>query len=199
MSYTISKNLQASSYLNNTDTDLARALVSYDQPQRLVLSGTYELPVGPKKDFLNKGVVSKIVGGWEINMVFNKQSGAPIAFNSSYYLQCDPKVGQPDYEQVVGNTSIVLVQRPSNTLRTMPLYSGNIRTQAAPQMDANLFRTFYIREHHQFQLKFSAFNVFNTPLWNTPNTTPSSPLFGTTTLVQNNLPRNTEIGLRYAW
>jgi hypothetical protein len=57
----------------------------------------------------------------------------------------------------------------------------------------------YIKEHHKFQVKFSAFNAFNTPLWPAPNTTPSSPLFGMTTLVQNNLARNAEVGFRYAF
>lgn len=199
LSYTLSKNMQASSYLNNQDTSLARALVSYDRPQRLVLSATYELPVGPKKSFLNRGIVSKLVGGWETNLVFNKQSGAPIAFNSSYYLTCDPKLPTNTVNQWFNTDPSCWVQRPANTLRTMPLYSGNIRAQTAPQMDANIFRDFYIREHHKLQVKFSAFNVFNTPLWGAPNTNPASSLFGKVTLTQINLPRNAEVGFRYAF
>ncbi len=88
---------------------------------------------------------------------------------------------------------------PPIRLVTTPLRSGNIRTQAAPQMDANLFRTIYIKERYKFDVRFSAFNTFNTPLWPAPNTNPASPLFGTTTLVQNNLPRNAEIGFRFAF
>ena len=199
LSYTIAKNIQASSYLNNQDTSLARALVSFDKPQRLVLSGLYELPFGPKKSILNQGVVSKIVGGWQINTVFNWQSGAPIAFNSSYYLLCDPKLPTSTVTQWFNTDPSCWQQRPSNTLRTMPLYSGNIRAQTAPQMDASIFRDFYIKERHKFQFKFSAFNVFNTPLWPAPNTSPSSSLFGKVTLNQVNLPRNAEIGFRYAF
>jgi hypothetical protein len=191
--------MQASSYLNAQDTSLTRALVSYDRPQYFVLSGTYELPVGPKKNYLNSGIVSKIVGGWEVNMVFNKRSGVPIAFNSGYYLECNPKLAHETTSEWFNTASSCWVQRPANTLVTMPLRSGNIRTQAAPQMDANLFRDFYFKERHKFQIRFSAFNTFNTPLWGSPNTSPSSPLFGTTTLVQNNLPRNAEVGFRYAF
>jgi hypothetical protein len=199
MSYTISKNLQASSYLNNQDTSLARALVSFDKPQRLVLSGIYELPIGPKKAILNQGVASKIVGGWQVNMVFSKQSGVPIAFNSGYYLLCDPKLDTSSVDRWFNTDTSCWQQRPSNTLRTMPLYSGNIRTQTAPQMDASIFRDIYIKEHHKVQFKFSVFNALNTPLFPAPNTSPSSSLFGRVTLNQINLPRNAEIGLRYAF
>ncbi len=198
-SYTFSKNLQASSYLNSQDTSLARALVTYDRPQYFVLSGTYELPVGPKKDFLNQGVISKIVGGWEVNMSFNYRSGSPIAFSSGYYEECNPKLSHETTTEWFNTSPACWVQRPANTLVTTPLRSGNIRTQAAPQMDANLFRTIYIKERYKFDVRFSAFNTFNTPLWPAPNTNPASPLFGTTTLVQNNLPRNAEIGFRFAF
>lgn len=121
--------MQASSYLNSQDTQLARALVSYDRPQRVVLSTTYELPVGPRKFLLNKGVVSKIVGGWETNFVFTKQSGVPTAFNASYYLTCDPKLPKNSVNEWFITDPSCWVQRPANTLRTMPLY----RATSAPK------------------------------------------------------------------
>jgi len=198
-SYTISKNLQASSYLNAQDTQLARALVAYDRPQYFVLSGSYELPFGPKKDVLNHGKISKIVGGWELNLSFTARSGVPIAFNSGYYLECNPKLPNPTTAEWFNTSSACWVQRPANTLVTMPLRSGNIRAPYAPQMDSNLFRIFNLGERRRFELRFSAFNTFNTPIWPSPNTSPSSPLFGTVTLSQSNLPRNAEIGFRYAF
>jgi hypothetical protein len=198
-SYTLSKNLQASSYLNPQDTQLARALVAYDRPQYFVLSGSYQLPFGPKKDILNNGVISKIVGGWETNLSFTARSGVPIAFNSGYYEECNPKLSNPTTAEWFNTSASCWVQRPANTLVTTPVRSGNIRAPYAPQMDANLFRIFNLGERRRFELRFSAFNVTNTPIWPAPNTTPSSPLFGTVTLNQMNLPRNAEVGIRFAF
>jgi Carboxypeptidase regulatory-like domain len=57
--------------------------VSYqDIPQIFVLSYVYELPVGPGKKFIDKkGVVGKIVGGWQVSGVQRYQSGSPVSFN----------------------------------------------------------------------------------------------------------------------
>ncbi len=46
-----------------------------------VLSYLYELPVGPGKKYLNHGVASKVLGGWEISAVHRYQSGTPVFFN----------------------------------------------------------------------------------------------------------------------
>jgi hypothetical protein len=46
-----------------------------------VLSYLYEIPVGPGKKFLNHGVASKVLGGWEISGVHRYQSGTPVMFN----------------------------------------------------------------------------------------------------------------------
>ena len=46
-----------------------------------VLSYLYEIPVGPGKKYLNHGVASKVLGGWEISGVHRYQSGTPVMFN----------------------------------------------------------------------------------------------------------------------
>jgi hypothetical protein len=60
----------------------AEKAVSYqDVPHALVLSYLYELPVGPGKRYLNHGVASKVLGGWEVGGVQRYQSGAPVLIN----------------------------------------------------------------------------------------------------------------------
>lgn len=199
LSYTISKMMEATGFMNSQDTSLYRTLTSIDRPQRFVLSGIYEFPIGPKKAVLNKGVLSHIVGGWQFNWVFSKQSGRPMGFNSGYYLMGDPKLPVSSLSKWFNTDPSLWVQRPSDTLATTPYYSNNIRLHTAPQLDANLFRDFYIKEHQKFQFKASAFNALNTPIYGGPNTNPASPLFGTVTTSQINLPRSIELGFRYAF
>lgn len=80
-----------------------------------------------------------------------------------------------------------------------PFRSSNIRRHTAPQTDLTLMREFYIREGHKFQFRVTAFNLTNSPIFNFPNTTPTSPLFGVVPITQINLPRSVELGFRYAF
>lgn len=76
-------------YQNYYDLKSERNVTSSDIPQVLSLSYTYELPVGPGKRFLNhRGVVGKVLGGWQVSGIQQYQSGRPIhieydAFGSS--------------------------------------------------------------------------------------------------------------------
>jgi hypothetical protein len=47
-----------------------------------VISYLYELPAGPGKKYLNHGVASKVLGGWQVGGVHRYQSGSPVIFNS---------------------------------------------------------------------------------------------------------------------
>src|SRR5712692_8695253 len=59
-----------------------KALSYQDTPHALVISYLYELPVGPGKKYLNHGVGSKVLGGWQISGVHRYQSGSPVIMNS---------------------------------------------------------------------------------------------------------------------
>jgi hypothetical protein len=53
-----------------------------DTPHVLVLSYIYELPAGPGKKYLNHGVASKVLGGWQVGGVQRYQSGTPTVLNN---------------------------------------------------------------------------------------------------------------------
>ena len=91
------------------------------------------------------------------------------------------------------------MQRPPDTLRVEPFRSPNIRRNTAPQFNANLLRNFRIGERQRVQVRVSAFNVTNTPIFGAPVTDPTSPLFGVVKITQINLPRSVELGFRYSF
>ena len=63
--------------------------VSYqDIPQTFVLSYLYELPVGPGKRYLNHGIASKALGGWQVSGIQRYQSGSPTVVNE--YATANP-------------------------------------------------------------------------------------------------------------
>jgi carboxypeptidase family protein len=199
VSYTNSKTMEAVSYLNPQNTALDRELVSFDVPQRLVISGLYEFPIGPHKEWVNKGIASHIIGGWQFNWTLLSQSGTPMSY-PDYYINGNPKLSSGQtLDHWFNTSSSIWVQRPPDTLRVTPLRSPNIRIHSAPQLDVDLIRNFQITESHKLQFKASSYNVTNTPIFGAPDTSPTSPLFGVVPISQVNLPRVVELGFRYSF
>jgi hypothetical protein len=190
VAYTNSKTMQLTEYLNPQDAVPSRELAAYDVPQRLVVSGIWDLPFGR----------SRLAGGWQLSLIGTAQSGTPMAL-PDYYLNGDPRL-PPDQQTLAkwfDTAPQLWTQRPPDTLRTTKFRSPNLRRNTAPQVNATLSRTFRITERQRFQLKVSAFNLANTPIFGAPNTNPASPLFGQVPITQINLPRALELGFRYAF
>jgi hypothetical protein len=76
--------------MNTNDLHADKAISAQDLRHTVVLSGLYELPFGKEKQFFNHGVLSQILGGWEVGTVERMQSGQPMSFGSS--------TGPPGYE-----------------------------------------------------------------------------------------------------
>ena len=199
LSYTASKTMEAVSYLNAQDSTLTRELTPFDRPQRLVISGLYELPLGKQKSLLNQGVFAHILGGWQLSWTSVMQSGVPMSY-PDFYLYGNPKLtnGQ-NLDRWFDTSKDIWVQRPADTLRTTPLRSPNIRVHSAPQVDLALMRSFRIFEGHELQFRASAFNATNTPIFQSPNTSPTSNLFGVVPITQINMPRSIDLGFRYVF
>ena len=69
------------SYQNPDNRWADTALSPDDIPQILNLAGTYELPFGPGKRFLNgTGPASKLASGWKWSQNWNFQTGVPLVF-----------------------------------------------------------------------------------------------------------------------
>ena len=59
----------------------------FDIRQVFHLSGTYDLPLGNGKRFLNTGnpIVNRIVGGWNVGTIVTYQTGVPFALYGGYH------------------------------------------------------------------------------------------------------------------
>jgi len=65
---------------NNLDFDAGRGVSLLDIPHRWVTNGTYDLPFGKGKMFLDKGgIVNALLGGWRLSGIFTLQSGQPFS------------------------------------------------------------------------------------------------------------------------
>jgi hypothetical protein len=72
---------RSSEYTDPLDYRLDRSLADFDVPQRLVLSGLYELPFD--KPVHSDGFVKKAAQGWQLNAIASFQKGNPITFYSN--------------------------------------------------------------------------------------------------------------------
>jgi hypothetical protein len=80
--FTWSKSMDASQYLNPSDARAWYGLSQNDRTFRLATAGIYQLPWGRGRRFLNQGgIASAIAGGWQVQGVYQVQSGQPLSFN----------------------------------------------------------------------------------------------------------------------
>jgi hypothetical protein len=79
--FTWSKSLDATAYLNQSDAKPWFGLSQNDRTFRFATSGIYQIPFGTGRRFAaNDGVFSQIIGGWQVQGVYQVQSGEPLSF-----------------------------------------------------------------------------------------------------------------------
>jgi hypothetical protein len=215
-SYTFSKNIQALSYLNAQDPAPARTIVPFDRTHVFVVAPIYELPFGPGRAFLNSthGLLSRLVGGWQIMGNFTWQSGVPMTVPSGVFVIGNPVLPNPTPAHMF-NTGLIQANgtvvdtvnglppafeiQPAFTLRTASLYFGDLRDRWGPQLDMSMVKRTRIRESLSLELRADALDALNHPLWGgDPVISPSSPTFGQLLLNsgQTNEPREFQLSAR---
>jgi hypothetical protein len=83
--YTWSKNLGSLPYTDPRNRALDYGPNYMDRNHALAINGAFELPFGPGRWLLNgnNGVVSRIVGGWQMSWIGNVASGRPFSITTS--------------------------------------------------------------------------------------------------------------------
>jgi hypothetical protein len=175
-----------------TDLKAGYGASGFDQKHRLVSSTTYELPFGANKQFLNSGLASKILGGFEIDAITTYASGPPYSVS----LNSGVNSGSPSWPNRIGRLGKIDHGTPLRFFNAnlcpegeTSLASGAacaFQTPAAntygnvgrsvlygpttKDWDIGLQRKFKLYEDKSLNLKLDAFNAFNTPNFATPNT-----------------------------
>ena len=85
--FTFSKSLDATQFLNPSDAKPWFGISSADRPLRYSGSLIYQLPWGRGRHWLaaSHGVVAQVIGGWQVQGVYQIQSGAPLTFGNVVY------------------------------------------------------------------------------------------------------------------
>jgi hypothetical protein len=102
---------RSSTYTDPYDPRLDRALADFDVPQRLVISGIWELPFARNT---NSGFVEKVAKGWQLNAITTFQGGQPVnLYANTNASQQDNYLDRPN---VVG--PVPLTHQPRNSQQT---------------------------------------------------------------------------------
>ena len=178
-------------FITSQGPDLRANYGNSDQDQRHVLmaSALYQLPFGHGRMFganVNKGV-DEVLGGWQLNGILNLASGTPIDFSTNGIGNLDNRPDLISYKRVPrtqlgGNSNANNVYWFTGVFAAPPLDSSNIPVRPGNlgrnyfhgpgynRTDVSLFKDFPITERIRAEFRAQAYNVFNHPQFNNPDT-----------------------------
>ncbi|HUG53972.1 MAG TPA: TonB-dependent receptor, partial [Vicinamibacteria bacterium] len=176
----------------------------FDVRHRFVLSFGYELPRLEGRG----AVVENVLGGWQVNGIFQAQTGYPLSVTEGSNLDiryltarpdvtCDPSDGPKTEAQWFDTSCFVrrsLAQtgeRPGNAGRNTVRGPGFSRT------DLSLFKNIRVHKEHSVQLRVEAFNVFNQVRFGQPAGTIGTATFGQITSAEDG--RIVQLGVKYTF
>jgi len=193
----------------------------FDLHNVIHINGTFDLPFGKGRQWLNHGVASRILGGWTVGDIFTFQTGAPEVINGGNQTFNDYADGGVNLNGVTrsqlqssvgvysaGNAGYVNAINPTYitpgvganatylTPNTTAGTFGQIFYLYGPHQtynDMSLSKRFPITEKIRFSLQGEFLNAFNHPTfaWAYNSNLLQSTNFGTAN--NNNSPRNVEI------
>jgi hypothetical protein len=158
------------------DRRAERSLDPTDVRHRLVISGVYELPFGEGKPWLTDGLVSHILGGWQINSVATFQGGLPLVVRGANNQRADrpnylggAELENPTVERWFNTDAFV--NPPNFTLGDVSRTLPDARTPGVMNIDLSVLKQVALRGRVKLQLRAEAFNVTNRVNLGFPNTT----------------------------
>ena len=187
-----------------------RATSGFDIAHRFVYSMNYELPFGKGRKFSSgKAMVDNILGGWDSNMIFQKQTGLPftpqLANSVSNAGGSRPdryKSGEIDNPTIARWFDATLATAPGTAAWGTPTVFtfGNggrnvLRGPGRTNVDFSLFKNFQITERFKLQFRSELFNIFNHAQFDLPNSAVGNPSAGIITALIGP-PRQVQFALR---
>jgi hypothetical protein len=181
-------------------------VAGFDQTHNLTVSWVWPLPFGPgTKWAADRGALSWVVGGWQLNGIGTLASGVPYDVSASGDI---PNLGISTGERVniTGNpyaaTNSLQPINPAAFSSPLPFTFGDLgrntfRGPAYRNLDLSVFRQFPLPlgESSKLEFRFEAFNAFNNVVFGLPDRFIGDPTFGQVASTQNN-PRQLQLALK---
>jgi hypothetical protein len=190
LAYTYAKSLDGASLIDGQPRDirnrsLDKGRSQFDIRQRLVASGTWELPFGKGKRWLANGSpLSHVIGGWQLNTVLSARTGFPFTVNIQGDA-CNCGATNQTADQVSDPWSGDVRHRLQwfNRAAFVSPSAGRFGTSGrnilsgpgATNLDLSVFRNIRLGEQSSLQFRGEFFNVLNHTNFGQPNSQVGSP------------------------
>jgi hypothetical protein len=153
----------------------------------LNVSGTWDLPFGKNRKWLNGGIGSKILGGWEFSNIFTGMTGLPFTVTAAATSLNMP--GTTQFADQVKPIKILGGHRTVpwfDTTAFVPVTEARLGTSSRNELrgphllnlDSTLSRDLSVTDRINLQFRAEAFNFTNTPHWGLPASNVSAGGFG---------------------
>jgi outer membrane receptor protein involved in Fe transport len=186
-----------------------RGLSQFNVGRRFVGSYLYELPFGQGKSLLSQGVISRIVGGWQLSGIFTLADGTPVSVSQIADTASLNATNRPDatgispipaHQSAQQFWNVAAFNASSPNLTWLPGNAGRntLITPGTRNVDLSLARNIRLRENHSLNFRFETFNSTNHPNWNAPAADArSASTFGVVTSAKTM--RELQLGLKYVF
>jgi hypothetical protein len=162
-----------------------RARAGFDQNHVFQIGYVYELPFGPGKPMANSGAARWILGDWQINGVAAMFQGRRFtvgASNASLNAPGNTQTADQVKEEVVkigdvgpgSNFYDPTAFAPVSEVRFGTVGRNTMRAPGVVNLDFSAFRKFPLTERFVMEFRAEAFNLTNTPHFNSPGSNVSS-------------------------
>lgn len=152
-----------------------------NQPRhRITAAGTWDLPFGKGRPFLNNAprALDAAIGGWKLAGVWTFSTGAFIRFGN-LIVNGNPCLDNPTPQRWFNTDAFSRLPANTYVLRTNPLQYDCLTGPKFSQLDATLTKDFAVTERVRVELKMAAYNATNRLNRAGPNTDINSSQFGT--------------------
>jgi hypothetical protein len=166
----------------------------------LKASGTYELPIGPGKKYVNNYKLGNLVGGWQVGWFLDYEAGTatgagengspfPNGFNrpdrnapagittASYSKARDQFLGKIPVGQIWNPEAFSITRTQYVIGNSQRNYSG-LRNPAYYMENLNAKKNFAFGERYRLSLSVDYFNAFNRTRFNNPDNNRSNGTYG---------------------
>ncbi len=194
------------------EASLDRALAAekgpalFDARHRFVLSFGYELPRLEEQPV----ALRAIAGGWQLNGIFQAQTGFPVPISQGGVLDirymtsrpdvtCDPNDGPKTTARYFDTSCFTALTLAQTGERFGNVGRNTVRGPGFQRTDLSIFKNFDFAGRHRLQARIEAFNVWNQARFIIPN---AGGVFGTTPfgqITQAEDGRVIQLGIKYSF
>jgi len=152
--------------------------------------------------------VRTVVGGWQLNGIFQWQTGFPLTVTEGANLDirfmssrpdvvCDPNDGPKTAAQWFNTSCFVRRSLAETGVRPGDEGRDIVRGPGLNRTDLSLFKNIALFRDHTLQLRVEAFNLFNQVRFGQPNATIGTSTFGAILSADDG--RIIQLGVKYSF